>query len=173
MVTLITERLTLRPFVSSDAFALETIFMDVDVMRYSDGVKSKQEIIEWVMDLIENQYPKNVGFLAMIRTADQVFLGYCGLTMISLEDGRPVIELGYRLAHKFWGQGYATEAARSMLDHATNVLRIDRIVSLIDPSNDHSIRVAKKIGMRPRAEIMMPGYDHPDILFSIEKTDGV
>ena len=63
--------------------------------------------------------------------------------------GWPGFEIGWVLARPFWGKGYATEAARAALQFARDVLERDRIISLIRPGNDASIRVAAKLGATP------------------------
>ena len=56
-----------------------------------------------------------------------------------------------------------------MRDHAFGTLGLARLISLIDPENAASIRVAQKVGMRYEREVMMPGYDHPDRVYAIER----
>ena len=57
-------------------------------------------------------------------------------------------EFGYWIAREHWGQGYATEAARPVLDHAFETLNLPRVVANIFAGNDASIKVAEKLGMR-------------------------
>ena len=71
------------------------------------------------------------------------------------------------VARRFWGQGYATEAAAACRDHALGELGRDRVISLIDPQNTPSIRVAEKIGERYERDVeIMVG---PVGLYSLEK----
>jgi len=82
-------------------------------------------------------------------------------------NGQPEIEIGYRLAKSAWGQGYATEAARSVRDFAFLTLGMKRLIAMIDPSNVASIRVAEKIGMRYERDVMFDSYTHPDLVYAI------
>jgi RimJ/RimL family protein N-acetyltransferase len=69
----------------------------------------------------------------------------------------PEIEIGWRMTPLARGHGYATEAARCVLDHAIHVLGLPRIVADIDPANGPSTAVARKIGMRPSGQTPYDG----------------
>jgi RimJ/RimL family protein N-acetyltransferase len=58
-------------------------------------------------------------------------------------------ELGWAISSPFWGHGYATEAARAARDWAYEERSVERLISLIDPRNLRSIRVADKLGAEP------------------------
>jgi RimJ/RimL family protein N-acetyltransferase len=58
-------------------------------------------------------------------------------------------ELGWALTSQYWGHGYATEAARAVRAWAYTERRVERLISLIDPENARSTRVAEKLGARP------------------------
>ena len=77
------------------------------------------------------------------------FVGGCGLFRCS-DDGE--VEIAYRLPFARWGQGYATEMARALLDHGFGALGLARIIGLTYPENVPSQRVLEKIGMRPEGE---------------------
>jgi RimJ/RimL family protein N-acetyltransferase len=82
-------------------------------------------------------------------------------------NGRPEVEIGYRLIRSAWGHGYATEAAQAVATYATT-LGIQRLIALIDPGNVASIRVAYKLGMHYEADVMFDGYTHPDHVYTME-----
>jgi RimJ/RimL family protein N-acetyltransferase len=63
-------------------------------------------------------------------------------------EGWPGFELGWMIDRSRWGRGYAPEAADVALRFARDVLRRERVISLIRPANAASIRVAEKIGLR-------------------------
>jgi RimJ/RimL family protein N-acetyltransferase len=72
-------------------------------------------------------------------------IGHCGL--IPLELHGPEIELGYRLGRRWWGRGFATEAAGAALRAGLDVLGLDRILAVTHPQNVGSRRVMEKLGM--------------------------
>ena len=72
----------------------------------------------------------------------------------------PATEIGWRLSSKYWGKGYATEAARAVLDYAFNVLNIEQLVSFTTEKNVKSRRVMKKLGMTHNS---VDDFDHPKL----------
>lgn len=71
--------------------------------------------------------------------------------------GWPGFELGWVLAREHWGKGYAIEGARACLDYAFGPLGRDRVISLIRPANERSIRVAERLGERLAGEVDLLG----------------
>jgi RimJ/RimL family protein N-acetyltransferase len=57
------------------------------------------------------------------------------------------VEIGWALRHPFWRQGLAAEGAKAAVDAAFGCLEIERVVSVIHPTNDRSISVARRLGM--------------------------
>ena len=87
------------------------------------------------------------GLLHASRADDGLFVGGCGLYPLPESDTAD-IEIAYRLPHDCWGQGYATEMARGVLEHGFVTLRLARIVGVTHPENLPSQRVLCKLGMR-------------------------
>ena len=83
-------------------------------------------------------------------------VGHCGLLEKDVEGNREV-ELVYVFSCRVWGRGYAVEIGRALIDLAFNQLLLGRIVSLIEPANAASRRVALKLGMRSQGAIQRPG----------------
>ena len=67
------------------------------------------------------------------------------------------IELAYLLGREHWGQGLATEAARAIVDLALQTLRPTRLISLFDPGNVASRRVAERVGFSFDREVLVDG----------------
>jgi RimJ/RimL family protein N-acetyltransferase len=95
--------------------------------------------------LIDHQQRHGFSKWAVIEKATGGLIGDCGLQYL---DGGPDIELGFHLARGYWGQGYATEAARACLAWA-RAERAERVVAIVDPANQRSTRVLRRIGMSP------------------------
>ena len=74
------------------------------------------------------------------------FLGLCGLVTQEV-DGQRELEVGYHFFRQHWGKGYATEAARLFLDFAATHKLSESVVSLINPANVASRRVAERNGL--------------------------
>jgi len=78
---------------------------------------------------------------------------FCGwIELIPLAEEGPEIEIGWRLPRSCWGQGLASEAARSILNHGFVCLRLEQIVGVIDPDNRRSKAVANRLGFRIGSE---------------------
>jgi RimJ/RimL family protein N-acetyltransferase len=71
--------------------------------------------------------------------------------------GWPGFEVGWVLGREHWGKGYAIEGARACLAHAFGPLGRDRVISLIRPANERSIRVAERLGERLAGEVDLLG----------------
>ena len=80
------------------------------------------------------------------NTKTKNFIGICGLLTQEIDEKKE-IEVGYHILKKFWGQGYATEAAKLFIDYAFKNELANSIVSVIDVENFKSQKVAKKNGL--------------------------
>ena len=89
---------------------------------------------------------------AAIEKQQNRFVGQVGLVAQEI-GGETELEVGYLLLRSCWGNGYATEAARACCDYGFRELGAERLISLIDPRNEPSQRVAERLGMRFEREI--------------------
>jgi RimJ/RimL family protein N-acetyltransferase len=142
-----TERLLLREFTENDAQLLYQLNLDPDVIRYTlDPILDVEHARRILRDIIIPQYRLyNHGRWAAHLKLDGEFIGWCGLKF--LEELNEV-DLGYRFMKKYWGQGYATEAAHATLDYGFQVLKLKRIVGRALPGNIASMKVLEKCGMK-------------------------
>jgi RimJ/RimL family protein N-acetyltransferase len=120
---------------------------DPEVMRYLGGAaltRARSDSI--LLGALRTFSNSGYGMIAVERIEDGAFLGTCGL---SIEPWYPDdLEIGWRLAREYWGQGYASEAAIAWLDYAFSILQAPRVISITDVPNARSISVMKKIGLR-------------------------
>ena len=174
MVITQTERLILRQFRDDDSRALEGIFGDAEVMRYGEGVRTSQWVQSWLARWLEEHYRQwGFGMWAVVERGTADVIGYCGLSRFPGRCATPdEAEIGFRLVRPRWGRGFATEAAAAVRDHAQGALRVPRLIALIDPANVASVRVVLKLGFRYERDAMLPGYDHPDHLYSLGRPAG-
>ncbi len=148
MTVLRTERLTLRRLVPDDLERLAELYADPEIRRYfPDGTRTREETreeLEWFL----HGHPRRpeLGLWATVLTESGTFVGRCGLLPWTI-DGRDEIELAYLLDKAYWGHGYATEAARGIVRYAFEELGLTRLISLVDPGNTASQRVAERVGM--------------------------
>jgi ribosomal-protein-alanine N-acetyltransferase len=168
-IILETERLVLRRQVPSDLDDLWSLYCDPEITKYiPDAPRSREEAkeeLEWHM----NGHPRNpdLGLWASIQKETGKFIGRCGLLPWTIEEQQEV-EVAYTIAREYWGQGLATEAARGILQHGFERLKLARLVSLIEPGNIASQRVAEKIGMRFEKQVDDGQYP-PFFIYSINR----
>ncbi|MCY7352391.1 MAG: GNAT family N-acetyltransferase [Cytophagaceae bacterium] len=144
--TIETPRLRLRCFVHGDLPDLHRLDSDPDVMRYVIPTRTYDETAAYLQKILKN-YEDGSGLVRwnVEEKASGEFIGVIGL--FRLEDDTDW-EIGYRFFQNFWGKGYATEALRTVIDHAFESRHVPRIVAVANPENQASYRVMEKVGMR-------------------------
>jgi len=113
-----TERLIVRKLSHQDVPVLTTILSDPEVMRFSvRGVCDEAATLKFVDWCLDSYASHGIGPWALCVKESGDFIGFCGIGPEYI-DGVEEINLGYRLAHRFWQQGYATEAVKGVLQYA-------------------------------------------------------
>jgi [ribosomal protein S5]-alanine N-acetyltransferase len=144
--TLHTARLLLRPFTEADTDAIFSLLSNPRVLRYWDAPPWK----DWAqadrfIARCKQAAEQGSGVpLAIVRSTDGMFIGWCSLQNVD-SDYRSAL-LGYCLDEPAWGQGFATEAASTLLEWAFNTLDLIRVQSEADTRNAASDRVLEKLG---------------------------
>jgi RimJ/RimL family protein N-acetyltransferase len=168
-VALTTPRLLLRAYRVDDLPPYAALNADPEVAKYLGGPISRDEsddIADWAQAL---HSAEGIGLLAVERRADNRFLGMCGLHHL---DWYPDdIEIGWRLGYRYWGHGYATEAANAWLTYAFSVLSLPRVISVTDEPNKRSIAVMRRLGMTVDhyAELEEDGHAFEAVVHAITK----
>jgi len=140
-----TKRLILRPMLGSDFDALLLIFTDPKVMAAFDHPPfTHEQMKRWMNRNLDHQIKFGYGLFSVILKESGELIGDCGLEVM---DDMGAAELGYDFRRDFWNQGYATEAATAVREHAFDVLKLPQLISLIRVGNLASKRVAEKVGM--------------------------
>lgn len=160
-----TEHLYLRPIDESDLIALRSIWSDPDVMFFSvSGVKTDNQIKEIILLSKKEYLATGLGRWAIIHRVSNQLIGECGIATQEI-DGQQEYEIGYRLNKSYWGRGYASEAAMACRELGYKQLGIQRLISIIDPNNYASIRVAEKVGMIKEKEATF--HSIPVLIYSL------
>ena len=143
-----TKRLTLRPYALSDIPALTPLIgareVAANTMRiphpYTES--DAQEFIATTQS--ELSKGDELRLAIVIRDIDAL----CGGVGLRIDADHRRAELGYWVGKPYWGNGYATEAARALVEHGFETLRLHRIFASHFASNTRSGNVLRKIGMR-------------------------
>ena len=157
MKTITTERLVLRPHTMDDVHASYEMNLDPSVSRYTHdgGVVSLEEIERRIREDVLGDYSKHgYGRFAVTLKDTGEFIGFCSIKY--LEDYK-LNDLGYRLKHDYWGNGYATEASKASLEYGFNTLDLTEIFAFVLPKNERSIRVLDKLGFKKCGKVFEDG----------------
>jgi RimJ/RimL family protein N-acetyltransferase len=142
-----TLRLDLREFVAGDFDDVYRLNQDPRVMRYiGDGRLSTRADIATAMRRILRTYRRYPG-LGSWRASRRDTGAYIGWFTLKYIPRTVEVEVGYRLRHEAWGQGFATEGARELVRYGFDGLGLYRIIGLTDPDNVASQRVLMKSGL--------------------------
>jgi RimJ/RimL family protein N-acetyltransferase len=166
-VRLETERLILRTYRLGDFEDHFKLCADPDVMRYLLGGKPLSRFEAWrhMAFLVGHWELLGYGYYAVEEKATGRFVGRIGYTD---PEGWPGFELGWTIAPEFQGKGFATEGGRFLLEYAFNEMGKDHVISVINPDNKPSIRVAERLGekLEGKADVvgttmLVYGIDNP------------
>jgi ribosomal-protein-alanine N-acetyltransferase len=179
-VKLETERLLLRELSEDDVDPLARFYADPETMRYIGGgvTLDREETRASLERMLGSFAAQGFGQLGVVRTEDGAFMGRCGILVWDPETWTPIrlpdatgpveIEVGYLLGREYWGHGYATEAATAVRDWAFENLELERLIALIQPGNERSAGVARKLGLEPAEEVEI--FGKRAILHALGKT---
>ena len=141
---LTTERLTLRMLHESDFEEYWEVHRDPEVTRFTTRTQlDRMEAWRHLAVVAGHWHLRGFGMWGVFETETGRFVGRVGFHE---PDGWPDFELGWTLGRAFWGKGYASEAAARCVRFAFEEMGRDHLISLIDPANVASIRVAERIG---------------------------
>lgn len=156
-----TERLILRPITDDDVERCVEMDLDPEVTKYIDGLwDASEQHVSNIKKCILTAYGDGLGYWSLFRKdAPSSFLGWIFLAPDKI--GEPEIEIGWRLKRSAWNNGYATEAAQAILQHAFSTIGIECIYAYIDEENKRSLNVAKKIGLQ-----LAKGHADPGLRYS-------
>lgn len=142
------DRVALRRLGGEDVPRLYEIFSDPEVSRYwSSGPLESPAGAQLLLEEIDSLWEEGTLFQwGIARVPEDDVVGTCTLFQVDREHGRG--EVGYALAYRFWGRGYATEALSLLLGYVFHDLGLHRLEADVDPRNAPSIRLLERLGFR-------------------------
>lgn len=160
-----TPRLLLRPFTLDDApFILELLNEPAFIQNIADrGVRTVEDARNYLLNGPLASYERHgFGLYGVELQATGVLVGMCGLIK---RDILPDVDIGFAFLQRYWGRGYATEAAEAMMRCGRERHQLKQIVAIVSPGNTASINVLQKLGLC--FERMIPWADGSELkLFS-------
>ncbi len=145
MILCETERLIIRHWSPKDLAPFQALVADPEVMKYiGDGsVLSPEKASDYIQNCISNIQKIGWARFAVELKSEHSLIGFCGFAHYNGE-----LDFGWRYAKKHWGKGYATEAAKAVLELGVKRFQFPRIVCFAFTENKASIRIMEKIGLR-------------------------
>ena len=162
-VELVTERLRITPFVESDTLHFNAYRNELETARFQSwsvpySRKDADDFILWAADASLSDFEGSCQFAIRLLETDEL-IGDIAI-LGDLSNGRQAM-LGYTLANRFQGNGYAFEAVTAILDHAFWTWKLHRVAADTDPRNAPSIRLLTRLGFRLEGQ-MLECYPDPD-----------
>ncbi len=146
MIIFETERLRIRHLAEEDAeFILELLNEPSFIQNIGDrNVRTAEDARGYIRNIIKSYEKNGFGLSCVILKETGESTGMCGLIKRdALED----VDVGYAFLPRFWSKGYAIESVREMLKYGKDKFGLNRIVAIVDPKNQGSIRVLEKAGL--------------------------
>jgi len=159
MTTIETPRLLIRRWREEDRAPFAALNADPAVMRHFPETLDRAGSDAMIDRMEAHAEKRGLSFWAVEERASGDFVGAIGLLVPGFQAHfTPCVEIGWRLAARHWGKGYASEGAAACLDYGFGTLGLEEIVSFTVPANEPSWKVMRRIGMR-RDEA--GDFDHP------------
>ncbi len=144
-VFLESERLYLSRIEDTDLAIIHLLDTDPQVIEFIAPPKTLEQSKERIQKTKElYDRGQGLGRWLAYRKKDHQAIGWYVLCPL---DGSDQIEIGYRLLPQYWGQGYAKEMSKILLDYALHTLKLQEVVGVTNPSNEGSKKVLTKIGL--------------------------
>ncbi len=161
-----TQRLILRKFTIDDAAFMLELLNTPDWLRFigDRNVRTLEEAEQYLLNGNIRSYQEyGFGFYVVVIKETQESIGICGIVK---REGLEDVDIGFAFFQQFMGKGYGYESASAVLNHALNDLKIKRIVAIVDPKNEISIGLIKKIGLQFEKMIQLSHKDTELMLFA-------
>lgn len=153
------KRLHLRQWRPTDREPFAALNADPRVMEFfpSPLTRTQSDALADRCELLIQE--RGWGFWVAETKADRQFIGFVGLHVPAPEfPFSPCVEIGWRLAFPFWGQGFALEGARAVLDVGFNHIKLPEIVSFTATLNHRSRALMERLGM-----VASGTFEHPQV----------
>ena len=156
----------MRRVTEADAQLVLEVLNDPAFIEYvaDRGVRTREDAARYIREKFFPSYEQHgFGFYAVELKETGTPVGICGLIKREFIDD---VDVGFSILRPFWGNGYATEAARAVMQYGRETFGLPRVVGIAAPENARSIAVLEKLGLRFERMIQMPGYALPGKLFA-------
>ena len=165
-VMLPSPRLVLRQLESMDAPFLLELMNDPDYHAHigDRGLRSVKDAADYIERVVAASYRQHgYGMYLALRRSDDRPVGIAGLVnRPTLQD----VDIGFAIAREHRGAGFASEAGAAVVLHADRDLGLRRLVGIVSPGNEASIRVLERLGLRFEARLRLTPDEDPVRLYA-------
>jgi RimJ/RimL family protein N-acetyltransferase len=152
-----TDRLWLRSWKTADHDSYVQMNQDPQVRKYFPGLLSREESLAHIAVIGKNIRERGYGLFAAELRSTGDFIGFIGFSHPGFHSHfTPCVEIGWRLAMPFWGQGLATEAATACLHAGFDRFGLNKVYSWTSVHNHPSEKVMQRIGMSRQDNFFHP-----------------
>lgn len=148
MTVLQTERLVIRRLTDDDAPFILTLLNEPSFLRFigDKKVRSVEDARQYIRNGPAASYERHGFGLCLVQLKDSLTpAGMCGLLK---RDDLPAPDIGFAFLPDFWNKGFAFEAASAVMNDGRERLNLTRILAIVNPDNDASIKLLQKLGMK-------------------------
>src|SRR5215213_1049228 len=151
-----TERLTLRRITLDDADFIHRLLNEPSFLEFigDKGVRTLDDACDYIRRGPLASYERFGFGLFITALKDGTRIGICGLVK---RDGLEDVDVGFAFLPEFWSKGYAVESAAAVMAYGQGQLGLQRIVAIVKPDNDGSIRVLEKLGLKCAGMVAVSG----------------
>lgn len=163
-----TERLIVRQLTTEDAEFILKLLNDPSFIRNIGDrhVRTIDDACSYILKGPAASYAENGFGLYLVQLKEtNESIGMCGLIK---RDGLDDVDIGYALLPGYWSKGYAVECARATMAYARDIIGLKRLVAIVDPANESSIRLLEKLGLRYEKMVRLSADDIELKLFGTE-----
>ena len=168
---LVTDRLILREFTTSDASFIFELLNSEDWLRYigDRNIKTISDAENYLTEgPIKSYKLRGFGLYAVCLKETGLPIGMCGLLKREFLD---YPDVGFAFLPRFFGNGYGSEMVMATLKWGFNTLAIDKIQAIVAPGNQVSIALLHKLGFAYEKKVQMPEGDEILILYTLTSDD--
>jgi RimJ/RimL family protein N-acetyltransferase len=159
-------RLRLRELAPPDRDAIFDLLGDSYAMRFFPRAFSRDDAGQWIERNRQRYHIFGYGLWAATEIESGELLGDCGPCWHEINDELQ-LEVGYHFRPRFWGRGYATEAARAVIGWCFRNVAVGHVISLIRPENVPSRHVAERNGLDVSGSVHWRGFEH--LIYRMER----
>ncbi len=156
---LTTERLTLRQLSTTDAEEILRLRSDIEINKFLDRKPSKtlEDASRFIQSIIENE--GELFYWAITRTGNAKLIGT--ICLFDVQNDLSNCEIGYELLSEYQGQGFMIEAAKKVIEYASEVLKLNTINALTHKDNNSSTGLLLKLGFK---ELEILNEENPNLI---------